>query len=146
MLEQKLRELFTKSKGVVRCATLRRSNIITFTLTEDGDGFRCDRGPATYLFKTMDGLEKELKIMAKYNNGKIYYGANVARNGVKLGDDPWFENTMDGIINRRCFGKDDGDSAFAASSFIAALLQKVGFAIMFSKDSTDAYIKLTGRF
>lgn len=143
MLRQKLEELFKKSGGIVRCSTLRRSNIITFKLTNDGKGFVCNRGSAVYPFDTMDGLESELKIIAKHSkDGKVYYGANMARSGIKLGDDYWFENTLDGIINRRCFNKHDGDTVFAASTFIAALLEKVGFATKFSKDSIDAYIKL----
>ena len=147
MLKQKLQELFNKNKGMIRCSTLRRSNIITFKVTDDGKGFVCNKGSAVYLFDTMDGLAHEIEIMAKYSkDGKVYYGANRARNGIKLGSDPAFENTLDGIINRRCFSKDDGDSVFAASSFIAALLQKVGYAVMHSTDGEDAYITLTGRF
>ena len=143
MLEKNLRALFTKYNGVVKCVTLRRSNVITFTLTEDGKGFVCDRGPAIYLFNTMDALEKDIKIVAKHSpEGKVYYGANEARNGLRLGENPWFENTLDAMINRVCFDKNDGDSVFAASTFIAALLHKVGFATMYSKDSIDAYIKL----
>lgn len=147
MLKQKLEELFNKNKGMVRCSTLRRSNIICFKVTDDGKGFVCNKGPATYLFDTMDALAHEIEIMAKYSkDGKVYYGANRARNGIKLGSDSAFENTLDGIINRRCFGKKDGDSVFAASSFIAALLEKVGYAIMHSSDGEDAYITLTRRF
>ena len=146
MLKEKIQELFKKNKGVIRCSTLRESNRITFKVTEDGQGFTCDKGPAVFPFEAMDALEHEMKIVAKYNNGKVYYGANAARNGLKLGDDPWFENTIDGILARRCFNKDDGDSVYAASTFIAALLDKVEFAVMHSKDSVDAYVTLTGRF
>lgn len=146
MLKEKLQELFYKNHGVVNCSTLRASNRIAFKTTEDGLGFTCNKGPAVFSFESMDALEHEMKIVAKYNKGKVYYGANAARNGLKLGDDGWFENTIDGILARRCFGKQDGDSVYAASTFIAALLQKVGFATMHSKDSTDAYVVLTGRF
>ncbi len=146
MLKQKLQELFARYHGVVHCTTLRRSNDITFTVTEDGQGFTCSKGPAVFSFDSMDALEHEMKIVAKYNHGKIYYGANMARNGLKLGEDMWFENTIDGILARRCFNRNDGDSVYAASTFIAALLEKVGFAYMHSKDSTDAYVVLTGRF
>lgn len=146
MLEQRLKRAFEKNNGTIKCATLRRSNVITFTKTADGNGFVCNKGSAVYPFDTMDALEHELQIVANYSkDGKIYYGANSARNGLKLGDDYWFENTLDGIINRRCFGKKDGDSAFAASTFIAALLHKVGFAVMNHKDSIDAYITLTNK-
>ena len=146
MLKEKLIELFKKNHGVVRCQTLRKSNVIKFEVTEDGQGFICDRGPAVFRFDTMDALEHEIKLVAKANNGKVYYGANTARNGVKLGEDFWFENTLDGIMARRCFNKQDGDSVYAASTFIAALLQKVGFAFMNSADSIDAFIRLTGMF
>ena len=146
MLKQKLEELFANNHGIIRCSTLRRSNIITFKLTDDGEGFVCDRGPAVFTLDSMDALEHEMKIVARYNDGKVYYGANMARNGLKLGDDDWFENTIDGIIARRCFNRQNGDSVYAASTFIAALLEKVGFATMHSKDSLDAYVVLTGRF
>lgn len=146
MLKEKIYESFQRNNGTIKCSTLRQSNRITFKMTEDEQGFTCDRGPAIFSFNSMDALEHEMKIVAKYNNGKVYYGANAARNGLKLGDDGWFENTIDGILARRCFGKQDGDSVYAASTFIAALLQKVGFATMHSKDSTDAYVVLTGRF
>ena len=146
MLADKLRELFAKRGGVITCSTLRKTNRIVFKVTEDGEGFFCDKGPAVFPFKAMDALEHEMKIVAKYNNGKVYYGANMARNGMKLGDDPWFENTIDAILARRCFGKDDGDSVYAASTFIAALLDKVGFASMHSKDTIDAYVVLTNKF
>ena len=147
MLKEELQKLFSNNKGVVKYHTLRRSNIISFNLTPERDGFVCSKGSAVYLFNTMDGLAHEIELMAKYNkDGKVYYGANRARNGIKLGDDPAFENTLDGIINRRCFNKKDGDSVFAASTFIAALLEKVGYAVMHSSDGEDAYITLTGKF
>lgn len=147
MLEQKLRELFKKNGGVIRCSTLQRSNRVTFEVTKDGTGFVCDRGAAIYPFNKMDALEKEIKIIAKSNSGgKVYYGANCARNGLKLGDDPWFETTLDGILALRVFEIEYGKSVYGGSTYIAALLQQVGFAVMHSKDLTDAYITLTGRF
>lgn len=146
MLKDKLIALFRRSNGVVKCATLRRSNVITFTVTEDGEGFVCNKGPAVFPFNTMDALEHEMRIVARYNSNKVYYGANASRNGVKLGENDWMENTIDGILARRCFNKQDGDSIYAASTFIAALLQKVGFATMHSKDSIDAYVTLNERF
>lgn len=146
MLKEKLLELFNENGGVVKCSTLRRSNRITFTVTPDGKGFVCDKGPAVFPFDAMDALEYEMKIVAKYNKGKVYYGANASRNGIKLGAEPWFENTIDCILARRVFNRKDGDSVYAASTFIAALLEKVGFAKMNSTDSTDAFVVLTGKF
>lgn len=146
MLEQKLRELFSKNKGVVRCSTLQRSNRVSFSITKDGSGFVCDRGAAIYPFNKMDALEKEIKMIAKVNGGKVYYGANTARNGLKLGDDPWFETTIDGILALRVFDIQEGKSVYGGSTYIAALLEEVGFAIMHGKDAIDAYITLTGKF
>ena len=147
MLEQKLRELFKKNGGVIRCSTLQSSNRVTFKVIKDGTGFVCDRGAAIYPFNKMDDLESEIKTIAKYSkDGKVYYGANLARNGLKLGDDPWFETTLDGILALRVFEIEYGKSVYGGSTYIAALLQQVGFAVMHRKDLIDAFITLTGRF
>jgi len=147
MLEEKIRELFKKNKGSFACSTLRSSNTVIFKVTEDGEGFVCDKGPAVYPFNKMDALEKEIKLIAKVDKqGKVYYGASAARTSVRLGDDPWIENTINGIAARRIFGKNDGDTVYDAATYLAAIMHAVGFARMHAKDDTDAYITLTGRF
>lgn len=147
MLEQKLRNIFNKNDGIIRCSTLQRSNRVAFKVTEDGEGFVCDRGGAVYPFDKMDDLEKELKIIAKYNpDGKIYYGASAARTSVKLGSDPWVETTINGILALRVFNIEEGKTIYDGATYIAALLQAVGFAVMHSKDAIEPYITLTGRF
>jgi len=125
MLKQILIDAFKENNGVIRCSTLRASNRIVFKVTEDGEGFVCDKGPAVFPFDCMDALEHEMQIVARFNRGKVYYGANVARNGVKLGDNEWLENTIDGILARRCFNKQDGDSVYAASSLLPPCSKKL---------------------
>lgn len=147
MLEKVLRKTFEVNGGTITCSTLRSSNDVIFKVTPSGDGFVCDKGPAVYPFNKMDALEKEIKLMAKVDKqGKVYYGATAARTSVRLGDDPWIENTINGIAARRIFDKNDGDTVYDAATYLAAIMHAVGFARMHSRDETDAYITLTGKF
>ena len=142
MLKDLLQRLFADNGGVVEVETLRRGNYAKFELVEGGAGFVCDKGPVVYLFYQMDELEHEIRIIASHNHGKVYYGASKSRSGVRLGDDYWFETTIDGIMARRLFNKNDGDPVNGYSTYIAALLQKVGFATMHHSDGTDSYIRV----
>lgn len=146
MLEARLRELF--EKGPVTISTLSKRNIVTFEVTPDGNYFWVPaKGAVKYPFNKMDVLEREIKLMAKYNpDGKVYFGAKSARTSSRLGDDPWVETTINGILAVSVFNIQEGKTIYDGATYIAALLQKVGFAVMHSTDINDPYITLTGLF
>ena len=145
MLEEKLRRLF--AKGPVTTSTLSKRNVVTFHVTEDGEAFWVpEKGAAKYPFNKMDDLEREIKLMAKHNNGKVYFGAKSARTSTRLGEDPWLATTINGILAEFVFNIQEGKTVYDGATYIAALLQKAGFAIMHSTDENDPYITLTERF
>ncbi len=142
MLETLVKKCFDDNNGIIKTHTLRRTNRITFTVTDDKQGFVCSKGSVVFPFKYLDELEKELQMVAKYNHGKVYFGTRMSQSDFKMGDDPWFENTIDGILARRFFSIPDGKAPYRCSTYISALLREVGFAIPYQSDSVDAYIKL----
>ena len=144
MLEELVRNAFERHHGVIKTHTLNRNNKITFILNKEKDGFVCDKGPAVFYFRFFNGLEKEMKMVSSHFKGKVYYGSQMTHSGVKMGESGWFENTIDGMVARRFFSIPDGKSPYRCAPYVAALLQKVGFASPHPRDSIDNYITLIG--
>ncbi len=143
MLTKFLKDAFVKNQGEVHYHTLRTSNEVTYKMTDDGRGFVVeDKGPAVFPFDVMDSVEEGLELAAKSNNGKVYYGDHESQSGTRLGDNADYDNTIDAIMARRCFDKQDGESVYRCSTYIAALLDCVGFATMHSADTKGRYITL----
>ncbi len=143
MLTKILKDAFVKNHGEIHYHTLRTSNEVTYKMTDDGRGFIVEKKcRIVFPFEGMDNVEEALKLVAMSNGGKIYYGDHEFHSGARLGGVGGYNDTINAIVARRCLGKQDGESSSRFSTYIAALLECVGFATMHSTDGKGRYITL----